>query len=184
MALITSSELKAQLGITGTDYDAIITQILLFFPDWLVDFCNDNFLNKNLYYTASTISMSSSTISDSASGFVTAGFVAGMDIYIYGSKNNDGHYLISGTAVTASAIVISNKTFTTELVGYPTTIYQVQYPVGLKLIASNIIAYLLSQGKSQGISSESIGDYNVSYLSNLPDSILKQLKPYRKAKWL
>jgi len=184
MALITSTELKAQLGITGTDYDAAITQILLFLPDWVVDFCNNHFINPNLYLIGSGISFSTSTISDSDSGFTDAGFVSAMDIYVHGSQSNDGHYLISGTAVTSSAIVVSNKTFTTETALNLITLYQVQFPVGLKLVVSNIVGYLLTQGKNQGISNESIGDYSVGYLSDLPESIIKQLKPYRKAKWL
>lgn len=52
------------------------------------------------------------TITDSGSGFVTAGFKVGQTLIIEGSTSNDGQYLI--TAVAAGTITCAAATFTVE----------------------------------------------------------------------
>lgn len=182
MAFVTTTEVKSLLQISITTWDSYITSILLIMPDWIIDYCNNHFLNSELYYTANTLTFASQTITDSASGFVTAGFVADMEIYIEGSDNNDGHYIINTAA--AGSLVVKNKTFTAESSSEVITICQVRYPEGLKLAVASIIGYLLSIGKSQNVASESTGDYSVSYLTDMPEHILKQLKPYRIVKFV
>ena len=58
----------------------------------------------------------SDTITDSGSGFLTAGFQAGDQITVSGSASNDGTYVIS--SVTAGAItLLSRNDLTTEVAG-------------------------------------------------------------------
>jgi hypothetical protein len=60
------------------------------------------------HLTASTIAFvaTGNQITDSASGFVTAGFAAGQTLIVEGTTNNDGQYLIE--AVAAGAITIAS----------------------------------------------------------------------------
>lgn len=62
-------------------------------------------------YTASTISFieATSTIADSASGFVTAGFAAGDTIKIHGCGDEDNNQAVRITSVAAGAIVVSSS---------------------------------------------------------------------------
>lgn len=55
------------------------------------------------------------------------------------------------------------------------------YPAGLKLPAAQLIKY---QMEYKGVSGESVGDYSVSFLSNIPDGIKSMLRPYKKVRFI
>lgn len=175
MALITSAEIKAILGITGSEKDAQLTAIVPLLPGLVTGYCNDLFLNKNLSYTASTFSFLGHTITDSEEGFVDAGFQAGLDIYVSGSDSND--YLYTLSTVSASKVVTTSETptsrsFTTEDSGNGITVYNVQYPEDIKIP----VAYLTNDimVNNTGVKSEKIGDYSVSFLAQM-SGLTKQL---------
>lgn len=63
-------------------------------------------------YTASTIAFVDSnpdTITDSANGFVTAGFTAGMKLQVYNSSSNDGVNHLTIATVSAGTITLSSS---------------------------------------------------------------------------
>lgn len=60
-------------------------------------------------YTASTIAFTGSTITDSANGFVTAGFTAGMKLQLVGSSSNDGTDHLTVTNVAAGVLTLSES---------------------------------------------------------------------------
>ena len=64
----------------------------------------------------------SDTITDSGSGFVTAGFAATDKIRVIGSASNDGDYQLTNAA--AGTLTITG-TFTTEAAGESITVYQI-----------------------------------------------------------
>jgi hypothetical protein len=186
MAIITTAEVKTILQISGSDYDTYIAQMIPIMQEYITDYCNDVFLNKNLYIDGPTFSFTSRTVSDSDSGFVTAGFVSGMDIYIEGSDSNDGLYSLN-TAAAASMTTTStapvSKLFVTEDAGAYLTIYHVQYPQALKMACANMIGYQMSKQNLENVSSEKIGDYSVSYADvtgEYPNNILQTLKHYKR----
>ncbi len=193
MALITKAEVKLRLGISDTTQDDLIDALIIDIRDWLPDYLHNPFTNPNLTYTASTISFSSITISDSAEQLIIEGFVTGMDIYVSGSLHNDNFYEIANV-VGAGSMTISSDTFTVEAAGTASpTIYQVLYPSGLKTAVSNMIRWQLNEQVNQNIAGEKIGNYSVSYKDTLalgegaaayPSSILGQLAPYRKLGWV
>lgn len=53
---------------------------------------------------------------------------------------------------------------------------------GLKLPAANLINYQLQ--KPSNVSSETIGNYSVSYTNSYPKDLLSSLKPYRRVKFI
>ena len=177
--MITRAEVKDILQISGTDKDNAIETMIPIVRDFTIGYCNNKFLNENLYYTASTIGFYGDKIVDSNSGFVTGGFSAGMDIRVYGSDNNDDSYRIK--TITAGSIQTYDK-MTTETVGNSVTLYQVKYPKGLKLAVANMIGFQLNQ--TQGVSSETIGDYSVSYSGEYPKHLLEALRPYKKVRFV
>lgn len=183
--LITRQEVKDRLNITDTTKDDFIDAMILDLRDWLTEYLANPFINPNLYYTSDTISFDGKTISDSDSQFVIEGFVDDMDIFIFGSSNNDGHYTIKD--VLAGSMDAVNEVFTYEEAGeFSPKIYQVQFPSGLKSIVANMIKWQMNQFTSQNISSEKIGNYSVSYTdgssfdTSYPKSIIKSLQVYRK----
>jgi len=80
-----------------------------------------NTITKQKYVTGTTYSFTSEpsgndTISDTGSGFVTAGFAVGDEIVVSGSTSNDGTYTI--TAVAAGVITLADDdTLTNEAAG-------------------------------------------------------------------
>jgi hypothetical protein len=66
---------------------------------------------------------SSDTITDTGSGFVTAGFASGDKIRIIGSTSNDGDYLLTGAI--AATLTVATGSFTAETASQSITIYQV-----------------------------------------------------------
>ncbi|MCJ0932926.1 phage head-tail connector protein [Virgibacillus halodenitrificans] len=54
-------------------------------------------------------------------------------------------------------------------------------PSGVKLFLSETIAYKLD-GKRKGIKSRSMGSVSYSYDTDLPDKVIKHLKPYKKVR--
>tara|TARA_Y100000296_G_scaffold12386_1_gene14371 strand:+ start:384 stop:1088 length:705 start_codon:yes stop_codon:yes gene_type:complete len=67
--------------------------------------------------------LSSDTITDTGSGFVTAGFAAGDKIRVIGSASNDGDYLL--TAAIAGTLTVATGSFTAETASESITIYQI-----------------------------------------------------------
>lgn len=57
-----------------------------------------------------------------------------------------------------------------------------EYPLGSKLVAADMLSYRIQHADVFGISSESIGDYSVSYESSgnnmYPLSIVRRIKRY------
>jgi hypothetical protein len=66
---------------------------------------------------------SSDTITDTGSGFVTAGFASGDKIRIIGSASNDGDYLLTGAI--AATLTVATGSFTAETASQSITIYQI-----------------------------------------------------------
>ncbi len=80
-----------------------------------------NTITKQGYLTGTTIAFveggaSADTITDSGSGFVTAGFYAGQEIVISGSASNDGTYTID-TVVAGTITLIMDDDLVAEGVG-------------------------------------------------------------------
>jgi len=67
--------------------------------------------------------ISSDTITDTGSGFVTAGFKSGDKIRIIGSTSNDGDYLLTGAI--AATLTVATGSFTDETASQSITIYQI-----------------------------------------------------------
>lgn len=77
------------------------------------------------HYTATTIAFVDSdpdTITDSASGFVTAGFTAGQTLVVEGTTNNDGIYLID-TVAAGTITLQASDTLTAEVAGSSFTLH-------------------------------------------------------------
>jgi len=179
MAIITSAEAATYLQTTFTAGQSSLVATLI--PDLqslVMDYCKNSFLNNNIYVSAGTISFDTNTVTDSASGFVDAYFVAG-DYKVRGSKLNNG--ILTVSAVAAGALTVS-ETLVTELAGSEITITKVDFPTSIKPAFAQLINYYLTkQGKQ--VKSESLpGGYSVSYKDG--DTMMFELfgqwkKPYQ-----
>ena len=90
--IITVDEVKTLLEITGTSKDKIIENLIPLVQDFVLTYCNNEFLISNRYYIAGSIAFVEGdppTITDSESYFETAKFTDGMHLKISGSVDND-----------------------------------------------------------------------------------------------
>ena len=188
------AQIKELLQITNTTYDAVITELIPIVQKQVIDYCNSRFWQNRVRYTASTFSFTARSggsmayISDSDSGFTDSDvhFYSGMDIYVDGSYNNDGHYQVD--TVAAGTLTLSQyDNLVAEDTGEGVTIYKVDFPAGLALPFAQMINYNLQKSISTGVKSERIGEYSVTYAdaggTMYPANIVNQLKPYRRLKW-
>jgi len=164
--IIKREDAEKLLGITfSTDQAALVDMLIPYLQSMVIKYCNNSFLNHNIYLTASTISFSDDTITDSNAGFVDAYFVAG-DYKIRGSKLNDGHVEVSEVAagaLTVNTASLKDNSLITEAADNIITITKVDFPEDIKPVFARLINYYLNQ-KSAGVKSESLpGGYSVVY---------------------
>lgn len=104
----------------------------------------DDFFTAAAVYTASTLTFAENTpandtITDSAAGFLTAGFAAGMKITISGSASNNKNVTI--LTVTASVItILSTDDLAAEAAGASVTLTQLMKTYGLYIHGSRAAA--------------------------------------------
>jgi hypothetical protein len=193
MAIMTVAEIKALLGITDSTYDTIFAAWLPVVQDDILTYCGTcKFRDKNIYIKSNLISFADAdpdTIADAQEKFVTTGFEAGMDILVEDSLSNDGCYTID-TVVAATITLISTDELATEAAGARVFLSRVKWPKGIQKYVAQMVWYGSTSAKSVSASSESIGDYSVTYGGNnstsvvggYPDEILKGLNKWKCTK--
>jgi hypothetical protein len=192
MAVITLAEYKTLNGITSTDAtrDARITALIPEVEAYIVEYCNNAFTNPDVEVSGTMTTTAAAgpvyTLDLAAGGFTASGMVSGDDIAFTGSKRNDGRFTVSSVADTALTVV---EAVTTEGTSFDGVVKLVQYPNGLKLIASRMISYQLDHMADAGMQSENIGKYSYSKQASTnadgyPDEILKALNKWRNVRVL
>jgi len=177
MAIITSAEVKTLLQISGSTYDTLIATLIPLVQEKINTYCGEPFSVSDIYVASDTIAFvngSPSTITDSDSGFVTGGFTDSIDVQVEGSVSNDGVYAVS-TSVAGTLTLESGETLVNESAGNDVVITRVIFPKGIKLDVADYIAFLMI--KQHGVSSESLGDYSVTYKNEM--DVLKRFSTYK-----
>lgn len=195
--IATLAEIKAFLQITATTHDTLMQTYIPIVENDIFDYCNNRFVaidsnyNNLISYSAQTfVFAADGTITDSDSGFVTAGFVTGDNINITGTKRNNGNFTAS-TVAAGTITIDSLETFVAEDQGTNTTpeIALVQYPKSLKPIVAQMVGYYVYNINTErgNITSETLGQYSVSYSKRLetvganmyPTNIISGLSAYK-----
>ena len=185
--IATVATIKTILGITGTTYNTLIHTYIPIVTEDIVEYCNNHFIKKpvELYTDATTtndadlaysntfvyVDSDPDTITDADAGFVTAGFVDGDDIYVSGTRRNDGFYTLAGVAAGTLTLTDTIDSLTAEdITNRTSTIYLVQFPKSLVPVFSQMVGWLVLDQNNQtgGFKSEKLGDYSYT----LSDSAL------------
>jgi hypothetical protein len=182
--IATRTEIKTLLQIVSNVNDALIDALIPIVQGEIIDYCNTHFARTILnssneeYEGSNTISFTAltKTITDTSSNLP---FAAGQDVYIAGSRYNDGHVSLV-TAGTGS--MVTSEVLYDEVAGADVTIKLVVWPKALKMIVADMIAYKIS-GKENGVVSESIsGAISTNYAKeygSYPETIYTALNKYR-----
>jgi hypothetical protein len=190
MALLSLAEYKVIYGITDTDAtrDAQITAYLPMIEAEIVEYCNNEFLNKDITFSGSFVPTVSAgpvyTLVCALGGISAIGLSAGDQIKLEGTIRNDGRLtttVIADTVITVSDVLVAESAVDAK-------ISLIQYPAGLKMYAARMVAYQLAHGNDAGLTSESIKSYSYSRASGgasdagYPQELLKGLDKWRLIK--
>jgi hypothetical protein len=178
--ITTRNAIKTLLRISNTTNDTLIDTLIPIIQDDILTFLRNKFRTE-IYQESNYISFSGNTILDSASKFVTTGYVAG-NIVVEGSKLNDGFYTVTNVA---AGILTISETLTTEAADNSVRVTQIIYPKTLELVAANMVGYIINA--KYGVKSESFSRYSVTYqndgqslINGYPDGITRPLLKWRK----
>jgi hypothetical protein len=190
MALLTLAEYKTIFGISDTDAtrDARINAYLPMIESEIVNYCNNEFLNRDIAFSGSFVPTVAAgpvyTLVCALGGISAIGFSAGDQIKLDGTVRNDGR--LTTTVIADTVVTISDALVTESAVDAKITL--IQYPAGLKMYAARMVAYQLAHGNDAGIQSESIKSYSYSRASGgssdagYPEEILKGLDKWHFVK--
>jgi len=172
MSLLTLDEVKGILGITDLTKDTSITALISNVIELACQTLRTRF-QGSISITSSNVSFLSSvkTITDTAIGFQL--FLTSMDVYISGSRVNDGFYSIN--ALTSNVMTI-NEALKDEPEMNTIQIYNVAIPQAVKLTLSKIIAHFLQKDKV-GYSALGIGPLHWNYANAgaIPRELISEL---------
>ena len=190
MALLTLAQYKTIYGIIDTDAtrDAQISAYLPMIEAEIVEYCNNEFLNKDITFSGAFVPTVSAwpvyTLVCALGGISDVSFSSGDQFKLSGTVRNNGR--LTSTTFSDTVITVSD-----ELVGedeVDATITLIQYPAGLKMYAARMVAYQLAHGNDAGIISESIKSYSYSRANGgsadagYPVEILRGLDRWRSVK--
>jgi len=186
--ITTFQNVKKLLQITDSSNDALILELMPIVQRQIIDYTNNRFLDSNVWLTSSGFTFndaSPATITDDDSGFSDAMFYSGMEIFVTGSYNNDGYYTTK--TVTAGTITLeSYESLISEDKDNAVAIYKVDFPKSLKMIFAKMINFNLQKSATEGIKSQTLGDYSVTYVdvggNDYPASVVGGLKSFRRLK--
>ena len=216
MAITTLQKVKTVLGITGTDKDAQIYE--------LIDMVENDYENirgkpfdvgTKLNFSAAAALGADREITITVGNYAVAGESAGTEYKVLlrsgdtadiiarrvmNQMEPSGYYTVTAPAGgSTSADVYLKERFEpwTENysvldisvsglpAGLTATISKMQtlYPVGSAMTATKMIAYQLNAGRAEGVESERLGDYSITYKSeskaeDYPKPIVAGIKRY------
>lgn len=180
--IATLAEIKAILGYDSS-HDTLLTVLMPLVQDDILSYLKNYFMDSDYYITVNTLGFSASSITDSGSGFVTAGLVTG-SVVVEGSKYNDGFYTVTNVAagtLTISETLITEVADTTRYVN----ITRVVFPKGLKAIFADLLRFRIENNSlTYGMKKETLPDgYSIEYdttMTGYPKNIVSGLDKWKK----
>ncbi len=190
--IITLSQAKALLQITSVTYDTVMQSLIPIVQDDVIRYCNTAFQDRSIYSEGSalaTVRGDPDTITDSESNWANYGFLTGMTVYIEGGGGtNMGAYDVASVAAGTLTLTSVNQLIDQDIddtAAQPFNILRVSrinWPAGIELPAASMIWYQVKNVKQDGVKSERIDDYAVTYGDSraaYPDTVLQSLNKYR-----
>lgn len=170
--IITVEELK-QVSELSNISDEQLTVMCEGIEDFIRQYTNNNFINKNVTFNTPSLNGKLDTVSPL--------FKVGDTVLISNSKYNNGVYVINDLDGTLDKELFDDDNNKVTLV---------KYPPAVKLGVIKLLQYNAKMDSKVGISSESLSRHSVSYaqpssdsVGGYPSSLMSFLKPYMKARF-
>jgi len=171
---VTLAEVKSILNYTDSTYDTRIAFWLPFMPGRVCAIANNFFLTNQAFVSSGDFTFSASaSIRTAEDSFVEDGnFKAGDDIWVDGTLQNDGFFVLSAVTTVlctidtdslyAETAVVAENVETEDLRNV--FIGLVMFPRELKVPVANMIRYdMIERPTRTGVTAEKVGNYSVSY---------------------
>lgn len=187
MALLTATEVTLYSNISASAISVAASGLIPIIRDRIVMMTNNYFLTELDLQDVMTFNQSAGTIVANNS-FDERNFLAGDDIYIYSSYRNDGYHTLASVS-DKTLTITSATTVIDELSGASILISVVRWPLEVKMIAAQMIAYDydVRPSKAANVKSRSLGPFSESFDDSsdqfgYPTSITDPLWKYRIAR--
>jgi hypothetical protein len=160
MAIVTATEITVYTDISASAGTITTSGLIPIVQERIVDITNNPFITDIQVWGSLTFNATAGTIVSGAD-LVSLGFIAGDEVYIYGSYRNDGYKTIG--SVTSSTITLATGSSVINEV-LPTNIMLavVKWPNPLKYLAAQMIKYDYDDRKSRsiGVTSRTLGPFS------------------------
>lgn len=170
--IISLEELRSEKDLS-TLSDTQLEMMSNGIEDFIRQYTNNNFINKNVTYNTPSVDGKLNTVSSM--------FNVGDTVLISNSKYNNGLYVIQSIDGTLNKALFDDDNNKVTLVTYPDAV---------KVGVVKLMRYSALMDGKMGISSESISRHSVSYaqptgdaIGGYPSIIMSFLKPYMKARF-
>lgn len=170
--ILTLEELKC-VSELSTISDEQLTIMCEGIEDFIRQYTNNNFINRNISFNAPSSNGKLDTVSPI--------FKVGDTVLISKSTYNDGVYVIKSMDGT-----LNKQLFDAEY----NKVTLIQYPQAVKNGVIKLLQYDVKMGDKMGISSESISRHSVTYsqpqtdaINGYPSYLMSFLNPYMKARF-
>jgi hypothetical protein len=195
-------DVKDILGLTGTTYDEQIEIYMPVVQDDICDYLNNYFEDPIIYKqsaaafefvrgTTGTTDVSADYITDTNADFSTAGFTTDreFDICVRGGGGNAGIHHVASMTTAGGKMTLDSTGVLVDLDmdnSYQSPgavrISLVNWPKPIRLIAAQMIWYLIKRIKETDVQSERIDDYSITYAGSnaYPTRVLSGLAKYRQ----
>jgi hypothetical protein len=181
--ITTVDKIKTLNQITNNTYDTLISTLIPMCESEIYNYCNNYFTNTSIILITSDVEFLSTTPSIILQQ--SNDFKANTHINISGSIYNDGNYKIV-SKTNPLILIVDNTNIIDEVATTDITIKLVSYPRELELALSQMVNFRLQKDINNGVKSEKIDDYSITYgdiSTSYPLSILNILNKYRKLRW-
>ena len=193
MVLMTRAEVKTFNRITATTYDSLIDTYIPIIAEDICEYLNNYFQDNTIYinvsgglaFTSATSTAAGDLVTDDNQKFSTAGFKKGMDVIIAGGSNSGIYEISSQTSATlrmtsTAKFIAQDQDASYNAVG-AIHIARIRWPEAIKPIAAKMIMYLIRDTNKEGVASERIDDYAVTYVNGhaYPSQLLAGLRKWK-----
>ncbi len=191
MAILTATEVTVYSSISASVATIIAGNLIPIMQETITTMLNNYFVTELYLQDTLTFNATARTIVANNS-FESKNFLAGDDIFLYGSYRNDGYFTldsVSGSTLT----VISGQSVVDELSGRSILVSVVKWPIEVKKAAALMIAYDydVRPKKSANLKSFTLGPYSETYNASdeedsngYPKKLTDKLMPYRTVRMM
>lgn len=168
MAVVTATQVTEYTDISASAATIAASGLIPVVQSRIVDICFTVFASEDIYQQgAMTFGATAGTIL-APDSWVSKGFAVGDEIYVYGSRRNDGFYTVASLS-DETLTITTGESVVDELSGASILVSLVQWPDSLPYIAAQMVKYDYDDRKSRtpGITSQSLGPRSESYGDDL-----------------